>query len=551
MHKLTFLLFALIVSIMSLFVAPDTLADVANRDSLLLNPLTVSTSARADFPNLAARPIWVDSTTVYFVNYASSGITIYGSEDAGVTWTSLGSATSSNIVNALAVWWDGWTIDDPGNLIHILWSTHNGTGTGTLNYRKFSVTSNTFPTAAVQIFSQFDANSFNGPDRNYVELTRNNSTLFAAMYFRSARYFRSSTDNGVTWSAALSVTDMCPNAAGNSRSQLVFDPNDTNLIWQFCKTSTTNLSFRSYNVSGNTWTIVQDETVIAAGTTFYQPVDVTLCRNVIYVVASGNEGTLHSSNHAEFFRVVSTGSITALGDSLPGSSSRFYGGPSSIVCNGNNNTLFQFVAWKPTALNGSGTYADNVVYPYQYYVRHKIMPFGGWSAFIAINEPSQDSPVYLVDGTSNLNPIRVMTQLAISQGDSQRVLPIWRINPASTEWAVNYNKSLVIGPASVIVTPDTDTIADKLRTMLAGMGLKDIYGYLLFAIVTTLALSVILVLVHTPFILTGIIATIWFSGVIMVLAPVFGGLIFAVLLLVGALIVFTIIRNNGRSVESE
>lgn len=545
--------FLAIVVITILALIPSIVsADVTYRDSPLLNPLTVSTASRADVPHREFRPIWISASTVYFINFTGSVITIYKSVDAGVTWVSVGTVVSglSGTFGATA-YWDGWTPNDTGTSIHIIWNTISLT-TSTLSYRRFDTATDTFPASAVNIVATSDANSSqSSPQRNYVELTKQNGNIYAMMYYRTSIDFKRSIDNGATWSSSLSETDICPNALTNGRSRLVFDPTDTDSLWLFCKTSATNLSFRSYTISSDTWSVVQDETVNAATSNYYQPVDITICRSDIYVVANGNEGILHSSNHAEFFRVTGTG-ITVIGDSLPGSTSRFYGGASSIVCNGNNNTLFQFVSWKPTALDGSATYTDNTTYPYQYYVRHRIAPFGGWSSFIAINEPTQDAPVYLIDGTANLNPLRVMTQLMVEQGNSERVLPIWRVLPAGTEWIVNYNKSLVLAPASVPITPDTDAFADALKNMLSYIGLVDFYGYLLFAVATTIALAVILLLVHVPFMLNGICCAIWFSGVIMTLASLFAGIAFAILLValaVAVLVIIAKLRGSGEATE--
>ena len=209
-----------------------------------VSPQVVSTA----YYNRRIGPIWKSQLTGYIVYDNGSDIVYKKTTDGGQTWGAdvIVIQPAGGHSHGLAVWWDKWTSDDRGSLIHVV--SGGNSLTVAVRYRNLDTAADTLGTEYTVIASQVPAGygslSLTKARNGYLFLTGLNGATHVGL--------QRSVDGGVTWTSRTSPLgapvidyDLHP---GNEA-----DPADVWLISYNDTGGFRDLWLKVYDNSANTW----------------------------------------------------------------------------------------------------------------------------------------------------------------------------------------------------------------------------------------------------------------------------------------------------------
>lgn len=220
-------------------------------------------------------PIWMDKLICYWA-FITTGedLVMWKTEDGGATWALAANIyTAASFVLSFGLWFEKWTKDDTGTLIHITWesSTTPGNTSDGLWYRAFDTADGFFEANALRIFqfvAQVDAKAHSSRTIGVVK-ARGGYLYIGCASSRTVAgggtqvFFYRSVDAGLNWVAQNDFIEdvgnppndywmLLPgNYADDQDIDCVYDDNTANEV-----------SLKTYDDSAGTWS---EAAIVSAG----------------------------------------------------------------------------------------------------------------------------------------------------------------------------------------------------------------------------------------------------------------------------------------------
>lgn len=228
---------------------------------------TVNTSVNALHYRRSVRagPVWISPSVGYVFLDAGNELAYQKTSDGGATWASAVTINSGNPIS-ISVWYDKWTPVDRGALIHIAYTEADNDD---VFYRNLDTSDDSLSTEA----TVFAGVSFvNGNwDEGTIDIVKSRGgNLYIAFWGdASGEYgFYRSIDGGTTWVSRANVAD------GNEADGVLLMPgNETDgddILCVYWDRSADELSLKTYDNSGDSWSETSIATSMADSAVYYQ-----------------------------------------------------------------------------------------------------------------------------------------------------------------------------------------------------------------------------------------------------------------------------------------
>lgn len=215
---------------------------------------TVSTSVHPilHLKGVCLGSVWIDVNTAYiFYVDGSSDLAYQKTSDGGTTWAAAVSINTDAIIKA-SIWYDRWTPDNAGTIIHIAYTEADGND---VLYRNLDTLDDSLSTeVAVFAGTSFTNGNWGAGVVDIVRARGGNLYLgFWGDGVGEFGFYRS-TDNGATWASRADVAD------GNEADGILLMPGnetDEDDIWcVYWDRSLDTLNLVVYDNSGDSWSAV-------------------------------------------------------------------------------------------------------------------------------------------------------------------------------------------------------------------------------------------------------------------------------------------------------
>lgn len=352
-------------------------------------------------------PVWISPTVVYVFYRDSGGDFAYQkSTNGGQTWDGAVSVSTGSEVPAFSVWYDKWTPDDTGNIIHIAWG-----GSSFVRYRQLD-------TSDDSLGSVVNVRTAAAHSPGYLSIAKSQSGFLYVIDggSNSATFdfaFMLSEDDGATWAAKANMTDLGTDVNDGLRLVPANTGDDDDIACLFIDNSAQRLEFKEYDYSGNSWS----ESGMATTGLVAAYMDVAVKHSDVHshIVwmedAGGGSYGLHTR---DITKIGTVGSVVDIDTGLSNP------GTCSIVIDQNNDDIYVIAAFDAT---------NRTVYYY------KSTDDGAtWTSAIAFSDTA-DNLFYLNAGIS----------ISTSGG---RFQPAWQ-NADLDDWITNYDNGIeILGAAT-------------------------------------------------------------------------------------------------------
>ena len=213
-------------------------------------------------------PVWISKLIGYFIEFPSTAgeeLRLLKTTDGGATWpTTYEIDATSGALLAFAIWFDKWTKDNTGTVIHIVWQgeTTPGTTRDGLWYRGFNTATDTFVAGSININNFAAQTSAQDRTSRTIAITRSrggnlyiglasNRTLAAG---NTQVFFYRSVDAGVTWVARADFAELTGNGSNDYWLLMPGNDADNQDIWAaYMDISANEVSLKVHDDSANTW----------------------------------------------------------------------------------------------------------------------------------------------------------------------------------------------------------------------------------------------------------------------------------------------------------
>lgn len=393
--------------------------------------------------------VWVNPLTcyVFYVDNVDLDLEYRKTTDGGLTWTAGGTPVKIRVgsVTRVDVWYEKWTPNDSGTLIHIV---SQDSISGAVQHLTLDVSDDSLSVAVTIAVNT----TTNGNNRNDAAIgitkARGNGFLYVQWWTTSTgagsfpHAFFQSDDGGAIW------TEKADGADGDPPDGIQLLPGneaDSDDIWMiYWDRSAEEISLKVFDFSGDSWS----ETLISAGMT----------DNILFMGMMAS--IRHSDNHAilvafndfdlaatdlKAWDIANAGSITPLTDVLTNSAETYF---PCIMINQQNDSIF--VGYLRGAILTVGVGA-----------KYKKSIDGGttWEAEEVLSEDADDDHRYVESGLSIDN----------AGGKFQ---PVWE-NDDTEELITNVNNGVTI-PA--FVPPVVVASLPEYGQIRSAIGDPPVYG---------------------------------------------------------------------------
>ena len=278
--------------------------------------------------------VWKDNSTGYVFYINSDESFVYrNSTDAGSTWA--GNRTiSTATIESIAVWYDKWTSEASGDLVHLVYIDSD---TDDIIYRNFDI-SNFALSSEVTVFNGATASTGTLWSAGYVTITK---SRYGDIYVGGSidgdteEGFWRSIDGGSSFS---SKSDYNENSLGD-RTQFLpgNEINDSDIWAVFFDNSDNDLTLKVYNTTANAWTETGTIDADADLATNEFGFDSTFkhSNNHSFVTYMNDEGV--SSADLEFWELENSSLFTAKTDVVTNNAQASVVG---ILLDQNNNNIY-------------------------------------------------------------------------------------------------------------------------------------------------------------------------------------------------------------------
>jgi hypothetical protein len=221
-------------------------------------------------PNLNIRvqesgPVWTDASTGYIIYEDDAFDVVYQkTANGGATWGSPVTVHTGTVAR-LSIWFDKWTTGDAGTKIHIAYVDG---GSEDVFYRDLDTSGDTLGTART-VFAGVSF-VFGGWTSGTVSITKSRGGYLYVGFWGDAGgengFFRS-TDAGVNWTSRAALAD------DDSVDAILLRPSneaDDQDIWCiYWDRSADEISLKTYDDSGNSWSETSVETSMADAVNYH------------------------------------------------------------------------------------------------------------------------------------------------------------------------------------------------------------------------------------------------------------------------------------------
>jgi hypothetical protein len=217
--------------------------------------ITISAAIMDGFDNINSDNalIWTNESNGYMLASALSpnNLVVFTTKDSGTTWTHTLNISTVNGIIAFSTWYDQWTSDDFGDLIHIVYVDLTNDD---LFYKSLNVTNDTLSGEVTLV-------DHNAVSNTAISITKaRDGTLYAGGYLGTSFLDTlRSLDNGASWTSIANVFE-----SDYNDNVILIPGNEENIsdIWALYWDGNANeISLKSYNSTSDSWS----ETSITTG----------------------------------------------------------------------------------------------------------------------------------------------------------------------------------------------------------------------------------------------------------------------------------------------
>lgn len=229
--------------------------------------ITVSTAVNSLLHRKAVRlgPVWIDVNTAYVFYEGNSNFQYQKTTDGGATWATAVVITSATAIK-ISVWYDRWTPGNAGTLIHMAYTESEGDD---LFYRNLNTLGDSLSTELKVVDGASYADGAWNSGAVDIVRARGGNLYLAFWGDGDGEFgFYRSTDDGVTWTSRADVAD------GNEADGILLMPgNETDeddILCVYWDRSADEISLKTYDNSGDSWSEASVATSMADDVTYYQ-----------------------------------------------------------------------------------------------------------------------------------------------------------------------------------------------------------------------------------------------------------------------------------------
>lgn len=201
---------------------------------------------------------------VFYIN-GSSDLIVTKTTDGGAIWTDVVSVDNNGAVEMFDIWFDQWSVNDTGNIVHIVYTESN---LDDLIYNTFDTTDDSVGSGVQIMSTTIISSDGNWGDHDLSIIKARGENLYVGLMDLNDCGVWKSINNGASWSSVANIDESCVVDRIRFQPGAEADANDFVSLYQ--DVSTNQITLKTYDQSGDSWSESSVITEVAETTLYSQ-----------------------------------------------------------------------------------------------------------------------------------------------------------------------------------------------------------------------------------------------------------------------------------------